>query len=263
MPLAIGERLGPYQIVSALGSGGMGQVYKAWDTRLERDVAIKVLRPGLLIDEGARRRFRKEALALARLNHPNIAVVYDVGDYQGTDYLVMEYVSGPSLAEVLRAGPLTATQALSLGAEIATALEEAHEHGVIHRDLKPGNVVLTPKGHAKVLDFGLAKLLASETSLDLTRSRGDTEGPIGTLQYMSPEQAQGRPVDARTDLWSLGVILYESLAGKSPFDGPNALAILHATTTQEVSSLRQVRADTPLEADRIVDGGLEEREGEL
>lgn len=257
MGLAIGEMVGPYRIESALGAGGMGQVYRAWDSRLERDVAIKVLRPGVLIDEGARRRFRKEALALARLNHPNIAIVYDVGEHQGTDYLVMEFVAGPSLAEKLRAGALAPTEALSLASEIAAALEEAHERGVIHRDLKPGNVALTPKGRAKVLDFGLAKLLAPETNPDLTRSKGDTEGPIGTVLYMSPEQAQGKPVDARTDLWSLGAILYEAIAGRPPFDGPNAVAILHATTTQKVSSLREMRADTPAEAERIVTRALE------
>ncbi|HEY1731085.1 MAG TPA: protein kinase [Terriglobales bacterium] len=256
MALKPGTQLGPYQVQERLGAGGMGEVYRAHDNRLQRDVAIKILRPGLLIDEGARSRFRKEALALARLNHPNIAVVYDVGEHDAVDYLVMEYVPGPSLAEKLGSGPCAIAEALSLGIEIASALEEAHEQGVIHRDLKPGNVALTAKGHAKVLDFGLAKLLEPEQ--DITLSRGPlTHGPIGTLLYMSPEQAEGRVVDARTDLWSLGALLYESLAGKPPFSAGSAVAILHAVTTERVKSVRQLRADTPAEVERILTRALE------
>ncbi len=229
MVLKPGVQLGPYEIQERLGAGGMGEVYRARDSRLQREVAIKVVRPGVLIDEDARHRFRNEALALARLSHPNIAGVYDFGEVEGMDYLVMEYVPGPSLAQKLSSGPLSVQESLSLAAEIADALEEAHERGVIHRDLKPGNVVLTGKGHAKVLDFGLAKLLepAGETTLS---KFGQTRGPIGTLLYMSPEQAEGLPIDARTDLWSLGALLYESLAGKPPFDGNSAVAILHAVT---------------------------------
>src|ERR1700757_3564272 len=158
MAFTSGTKLGPYEILSPLGAGGMGVVYRARDERLERDVAIKVLPPGLLTDETARRLFRKEALALAKLNHPNIAAVYDVGEQGGTDYLVIEYVPGHSLAERLKSGPLPTVEVLSLGGEIAAALEEAHEQGIIHRDLKPGNIIVTPKGHAKILDFALAKL---------------------------------------------------------------------------------------------------------
>jgi serine/threonine protein kinase/dienelactone hydrolase len=235
----------------------MGVVYRARDERLERDVAIKVLPPGLLTNEAARRRFRKEALALAKLNHPNIAAVYDVGEQGGSDYLVMEYVPGHSLAEKLKSGPLPAKEAVSLGGEIATALEEAHEQGVVHRDLKPGNIIVTPKGHAKVLDFGLAKLLVPADAGDVTQSFAETSGPVGTPLYMSPEQAEGRIVDSRTDLWSLGAVLYELLAGRAPFQGESALAVLRAVIQETPRPLRQLRIDAPDEADRIVSHALE------
>jgi dienelactone hydrolase/predicted Ser/Thr protein kinase len=253
--LKIGDRLGPYAIVGQLGAGGMGIVYRASDERLGRDVAIKVVSPGLLIDEASRRRFRQEARALARLSHPNIAAVYDVGEQDGTDYLVMEYVPGISLAHKLKSGPLSATEAFTLGAEVASALEEAHERSIVHRDLKPGNIIITPKGRAKVLDFGLAKLLG--TAEDLTQSLPESHGPVGTPLYMSPEQAEGKPVDSRTDLWSLGVVLYESLSGRAPFQGDSALAILRSVTQESPKPLRQVRADTPEDADRIVSRALE------
>lgn len=256
MALATGNVLGPYEIVSAIGAGGMGEVYRARDTRLDRIVAIKVLSRGLLTDESMRRRFRKEALALARLSHPNIAAVYDVGEQDGVDYLVMECVPGQSLAEKLKSGPLPAKEVMSLGAQIAAALEEAHEQGVVHRDLKPANIIVTPKGHAKVLDFGLAKLLAPDDP-DVTLSLTETGGPVGTVLYMSPEQAEGKVVDARSDLWSFGVVLYESLAGKAPFEGPSALAILNAVTREAPKPLSQVRPDAPKEACRIVSHALE------
>jgi len=219
MPLGAGTQLGPYEIVAPLGAGGMGVVYRARDERLERDVAIKVLSPGLLTDEAARRRFRKEALALARLSHPNIAAVYDVGEHDGVDYLVMECVPGQSLAQKLKSSALSVKEVASLGVQIASALEEAHEQGVVHRDLKPANIIVTPKGHIKVLDFGLAKLLAPQDSRDVTLSFAETGGPIGTLLYMSPEQAEGKVVDCRTDLWSFGVVLYESLSGERLLKG--------------------------------------------
>jgi serine/threonine protein kinase/formylglycine-generating enzyme required for sulfatase activity/dienelactone hydrolase len=252
-----GARLGPYEILGALGAGGMGEVYRARDSRLDRTVAIKVLPAGLLTDEPARRRFRKEALALARLSHPNIAAVYDVGDQEGVDYLVMECVPGMSLAQKLKSGPLPAKEVASLGVQIASALEEAHEQGVVHRDLKPANIMVTPKGHAKVLDFGLAKLLAPAEAGEVTMSLGATRGPVGTLLYMSPEQAEGKAVDSRSDLWSFGVVLYESLTGKRPFEGGSALALLRAVTEDTPKPLRKLSPDTPEEADRIVSHALE------
>jgi serine/threonine protein kinase len=235
----------------------MGVVYRARDERLQRDVAIKVLPPGLLSDEPAKSRFRKEALALARLSHPNIAAVFDVGEQDGMGYLVMECVPGQTLSQKMRSQQLPAKEILSLGVQVAGALEEAHEQGVVHRDLKPSNIMVTPKGHAKVLDFGLAKLLEPVGTPEVTLSLADTHGPVGTALYMSPEQAEGKLVDSRTDLWSFGVVLYEALAGKPPFQGTSALAILRAIRTQDPKSVRDIRPDTPEGADQIVSHALE------
>jgi dienelactone hydrolase/predicted Ser/Thr protein kinase len=255
--VAPGSKLGPYALLSPLGAGGMGVVYRARDERLERDVAVKVISPGLLTHEAARRRFRTEALALAKLNHPHIAAVYDVGEQDGTDYLVMEYVAGESLAQKLASGPLPAAAALSLGVEIASALEEAHEHGVVHRDLKPGNVIVTPKGRVKVLDFGLAKLRAAADAEGVTHSYAETAGAVGTPLYMSPEQAEGGSVDSRSDLWSLGAVLYETLTGRPPFQGDSLLSVLRSITQQPPTPLRSLRADAPEDVDRIVRRALE------
>lgn len=221
--LSPGTRIGSYEILAVLGSGGMGVVYRARDHRLERDVAIKFFRSDIENDGLARRRFRKEALALAQLNHPNIAAVYEFGRQNETDYLVMEFVPGVSLAERLKSGPLPPGDALVLAGEVARALEEAHEHNIVHRDLKPGNIVLTPKGHAKVLDFGLAKLLRGPD--DATLVEVDSRGPVGTPRYMSPEQAACGVVDARTDLWSLGLVLLESVTGSLPRPGADGAPV--------------------------------------
>lgn len=233
--LAAGTRLGRYTILEPLGSGGMGAVYRGRDEKLERMVAIKVLTPGVFAGEEARRHFRREALALAKLNHAHIAAVYDADEQDGASYIVMELVEGQSLAARLRAGALPVKEATSIALEVAEALEEAHESGVIHRDLKPGNVMVTPKGRTKVLDFGLAKMLAQ--SGEATKSITDTSGIFGTPLYMSPEQAQGRSVDGRTDLWSLGVLYYQSLTGRAPFRGESNLAILQAIVTQPLPAM--------------------------
>ena len=253
--LTAGHKLGRYTVMEPIGSGGMGAVYRARDEKLERVVAIKILSPGLVTGDEARRRFRKEALALAKLSHPHIAAVYDVGEQDGVDYLVMECVPGQTLAARLKHGPLPVEDATLIVLQIAGALEEAHEHGVIHRDLKPANVMITPKGHAKVLDFGIAKLLAPLTP-DATASI-ETGFIIGTPLYMSPEQAKGNAVDARTDLWSLGVIYYELLAGRTPFQGGGNIAVLHAIIENPPTSLREFRPDAPQLANQIIGRSLE------
>jgi hypothetical protein len=253
--LTPGQKLGRYTVIEPIGSGGMGAVYRARDEKLERFVAIKILSPGLVTGEEARRRFRKEALALAKLSHPHIAAVYDVGEQDGVDYLVMECVAGQTLSATLKGGPLTVERATSIILEIAGALEEAHEQGVIHRDLKPANVMITTKGHAKVLDFGIAKLLAP-LAPDATASM-ETGFLIGTPLYMSPEQAQGNPVDARTDLWSLGVIYFQLLTGRTPFEGENNIALLHAIISEPPASLRALRPDAPSLANKIIGRSLQ------
>ena len=259
LPLGQGMRLGRYSIVEPLGAGGMGVVYRARDEKLERTVAIKMLAPGVLTGEDARRHFRREALALAKLNHPRIAAVYDVGEQDGADFIVMELVAGESLATRLRAGALPVKEATAIALQVAEALEEAHEQGVIHRDLKPANVMITPKGNAKVLDFGLAKMLAvsSDAKLSLTE-RG---GLLGTPLYMSPEQAQGMSLDARTDLWSLGVTYYELLAGAAPFQAGSSLAILRAITEEAFPPLRGARDGRPGAGAADCRAGARERSG--
>jgi formylglycine-generating enzyme required for sulfatase activity/tRNA A-37 threonylcarbamoyl transferase component Bud32 len=248
------SRLGRYAILEQLGAGGMGVVYRARDEKLQRSVAIKVLTSGLLTSTQARSHFRREALALARVNHSHIATVYDVGEQDGIDYIVMECVQGQSLKEKLSAGPLNTEEATRIVLQIAEALEEAHAQGVIHRDLKPANVMITPRGQVKVLDFGLAKLLAGT---DSTQSHLEGDGPIGTPHYMSPEQALGKTLDARTDLWSLGALYYEALTGRPPFEADNVLAVLRAVIAGRFKSVRQVRQDVPVESEQILDKALE------
>jgi eukaryotic-like serine/threonine-protein kinase len=258
--LPAGTKLGRYVIVEALGFGGMGIVYRARDERLERVVAIKILSPGLLIGEDARRRFHKEALALAKLSSPHIAAVYDVGEQDGIDYIVMECVPGESLASKLASGPLTVKDATSVAQQIAQALEEAHEQGVIHRDLKPSNVMVTPKGQVKVLDFGLAKLLETRAT-DETQPMLETQHIVGTPPYMSPEQVHGKTLDTRTDLWSLGVVYYETLTARRPFTADSAIGVMRAIAETKPTPMREIRVDTPPQADQIVDRALEKDAG--
>jgi len=228
----IGQRLGHYLIIEKIGAGGMGEVYRAHDEQLDRDVALKVLPIGTLTDEVTRRRFRKEALALAKLNHPNIAAVYELGSQDEMDYLVMELIPGATLAERLAAGALPESEVLAIGAQIAVALQEAHDQGVVHRDLKPGNIVVTPRGQVKVLDFGLAKLLRPEKNISTTDVLSSTAAMAGTLPYMSPEQLRGKPADVRSDIYAAGAVLYEMATGRRPFQDNVATAladnILHA-----------------------------------
>jgi len=227
----IGRTLGHYRIIELIGAGGMGVVYRAHDEHLERDVAVKVLPPGTLADDTARKQLRREALTISKLNHANIATIFDFNSEQGVDYLAMEYVVGTTLASRLAAGHLPEKELLSLAIQIASALEEAHDHGIVHRDLKPGNIMVKPSASVKVLDFGLAKVLHTGGNVNTTASATETYKIAGTLPYMSPEQLLGEPVDARSDIYSFGIILYEMATGQCPFRDPMAKlvtdAILH------------------------------------
>lgn len=233
MPLTSGNTLGPYEIVSPLGAGGMGEVYRARDTKLERDVAIKVL-PQAFAQEATRMaRFEREAKLLAALNHPNIASIYGLEESNGTCALIMELVEGPTLAERIKQGPLALEEALPIAKQVAEALEYAHERGIVHRDLKPLNVKLTHDGLVKLLDFGLAKALEGEvaeedlqTSPTLTAAATRAGVLLGTAAYMAPEQARGKHVDRRVDIWAFGCVLYEMLAGRSAFEGETTSDIL-------------------------------------
>ena len=224
----IGQTLGQYRIIEKIGVGGMGVVYRARDERLERDVALKVLPAGALADEEARKRFRREALALSKLNHPNIATIHDFNTERNMDFLSMEYISGATLSAKAASGALPEDEVISLGKQAAEALDAAHEQGIIHRDLKPGNIMATPKGLLKVLDFGLAKLLQPSGPADRTMSFTGSTGLTGTIPYMAPEQLDGREVDARTDIHALGAILYELATGKKPFPQETTAEVMQA-----------------------------------
>src|SRR6267142_4070249 len=248
----IGHTLGHYRILEKIGSGGMGEVYRARDERLERDVAIKVLPVGTLTDQAARTRFRKEALALARLNHANIGVVYDFDTQNGTDFLVMEYIGGTTLASQLTNGALPEKEAVKLGQQVAAALEEAHERGVIHRDLKPGNILVTPKKQAKVLDFGLARLLKYEGDIAATETSTGTEAGAGTLPYMAPEQLRGEAADTRTDIHALGAVLYEMATGQRAFGETPAPRLIDAILNQAPVPPRALNARVSQELEQII-----------
>ena len=249
----IGQRLAQYVIVERIGAGGMGEVYRARDERLERDVAIKVLPAGTLTDEAARRRFRQEALALARLNHPHIATIHDFNSQEGVDFLVMEHVPGSSLAEKLATGPLSEKETLRLGTQVAAALEEAHAQRIVHRDLKPGNIVLTSRGDVKVLDFGLAKLLQpAEGEAVTAESFAETRAGAGTLPYMAPEQLRGEPVDARTDIHALGAVLYEMSTGQRPFPETQGPRLIDAILNSAPAAPGRFQPRLSAELERII-----------
>lgn len=258
MNLESGRRLGPYEIVTLLGVGGMGEVYRARDTRLDRIVAIKVLPAHLMASEPSRARFEREARAISALSHPNICALYDVGRDGDTEYLVMEYLEGQTLADKLARGPLPRSQFLKLGAQIAEALQHAHRAGIVHRDLKPGNIMITNSG-AKLLDFGLAKFadpVSEPLDQDETATRREpltAEGTVvGTYQYMSPEQIEGRPLDHRTDIFSLGVILYEMVTGKRPFVGASRATLIASILSSDPISIRSLQPDSPPDLERII-----------
>lgn len=220
-----------YRIIEQIGAGGMGIVFRAHDERLDRDVAIKVLSPGSVIESSTRSRFHKEALALSQINHPNIATIHDTGTEDGTDFLVEEFIEGRSLDAMLVRGPLPEKEVIHLGLQLAEGLAAAHKHGIIHRDLKPSNLRITPDGRLKILDFGLAMILRRDVSATaITESLSETKAITGTLPYMAPEQLLGGRVDARTDIWATGCVLYEMATGRRPFAGSGVTltdAILH------------------------------------
>src|SRR5271168_2663886 len=210
----IGQRLSHYTIVEKIGAGGMGVVYRAHDEQLDRDVAIKVLPRGSLTDETARKRFRKEAMALARLNHPNIATVHEFGTQDDSDFLVTEYIPGITLDTKLARGPLPPAEVVRLGAQLAAGLAAAHQQGIIHRDLKPGNLRITTDGRLKILDFGLAQLFHTEASAESTVTLANAGELSGTIPYMAPEQLRGQPADVRSDVYSAGAVLFEMATGR-------------------------------------------------
>lgn len=251
MALTSGIRLGPYEILSPLGAGGMGEVYRARDTRLNRDVAIKVLPEHLSQSPELRERFEREARAISQLSHPHICVLYDIGNHDGKTYLVLECLEGETLGTRLRRGPLPSDQVLKLGAQIADALDKAHRRGVVHRDLKPDNIMVTKSG-VKVLDFGLAKPLATPAGVSSSIVATMTHGPltaegmlVGTFQYMAPEQLEGKEADERSDVFALGCVLYEMCTGKRAFDGKSTASIVAAIMETDPAALSMTAPLTP------------------
>ncbi len=257
MALISGTRLGPYEILSPIGAGGMGEVYKAKDTRLDRTVAIKVLPEHLAESPERKARFEREAKAISQLNHPHICTLHDVGEQDGVDYLVMEYIEGETLAQRLTKGPLPLEQALEYGAQIADGLDTAHRAGIVHRDLKPANMMLTKSG-VKLLDFGLARFV--EGDVDLVSSDAPTqqkdltkdESIIGTLQYMAPEQLERKPADARTDIFALGVVLYEMITGNRAFEGKSQASLIGAILKDDPPPLSSFSPISPAVLDHVV-----------
>ncbi len=251
--LTVGTKLGRYAIVAPLGAGGMGDVYRAHDVSLNRDVAIKVLSPDRLANETAGQRFLREARAASALNHPNIITIYETDIYEGMAFIAMEYIPGCTLAQLLASRQLPDTEALDYATQIAEALVKAHAAGIVHRDLKPGNVMITADGLVKVLDFGLAKVNAATAAAPAAGERDDDAtlsvalsmpgATLGTLSYMSPEQARGGTIDARSDIFSFGVVLFEMLTRQLPFDGDNLLAVLHNLHFGAAKDIRYIRSD--------------------
>jgi len=246
----IGKIISHYKILEKIGEGGMGVVYKAEDTKLKRTVALKFLPKELTADPEAKERFVQEAQAAAALDHPNIYTVHEIDKAEGQTFIAMTHIKGESLKDKIAAGPLNIDQALNIVIQVAEGLQEAHEKGIVHRDIKPANIMLTAKGQAKIMDFGLAKL---SWGVDLTK----TTTIMGTAAYMSPEQAKGEEVDHRTDIWSLGAMLYEMLTGERPFKVMHDQAVLYAILNEDPVPITGIRKDIPQELEKIVKKALE------
>jgi eukaryotic-like serine/threonine-protein kinase len=263
MPLASGAKLGPYEIQSLLGAGGMGEVYRAKDSRLGRDVAIKVLPESMARDAERLRRFEIEARAIAALNHPNILSIHDIGTYKGAPYLVSECLDGESLWHTLTGGALPSRRAADYGTQIAQGLAAAHDKGIVHRDLKPENVFVIHDGRVKILDFGLAKLTQPEASSyeGATMAAAPTSAgvPLGTVGYMSPEQVRGEPADARADIFSLGTILYEMISGRRAFRRDTSAETMTAILKEDPPELSLTGKPISPELERIVRRCLEKK----
>jgi eukaryotic-like serine/threonine-protein kinase len=261
MSVAPGTRLGPYEILAPLGAGGMGEVYKARDTRLDRPVALKLLPPDVAGDPDRLARFEREARAASALNHPAIITIYDVGSADGQPWISMELVAGKTLRQLLENGPLPLRRVLTIAAQIGDGLAKAHEAGIVHRDLKPENVMVTDDGFAKILDFGLARLSDSEVRAETVTRPGDTRpGTVmGTLAYMSPEQASGAVVDFRSDQFSFGAVLYEMLTGSRAFERPSSVDTLSAVLRDDPRPIAEANATIPPPVRWIVERSLEKR----
>ena len=259
--LASGDQVAHYRIISRLGEGGMGEVYLATDTRLDRSVALKVLPAAVAHNPMRMERFDREAKAASALNHPNVAHIYEIGEDRGVHFLVMEFIEGQALDRRIDGRALPVPELAEIGAQIADALDAAHAKGIVHRDIKPANIIITPRGSAKVLDFGLAKVAeprgpALGTQME-TRALSAAGALIGTVEYMSPEQALGRPVDHRTDLFSLGVVLYQMATGRLPFEGSNPSETIARILDDSPAAMARFNYDVPEDLDRIVRKCLE------